>query len=333
MLCLGTWAVTQKAGNWRFELYYYDFAIGVVLCAVVAALTLGSLHSQDLTFQDILLIAGRRQMAWAVAAGLVFNLGNMLLLAAMQVSGMAVAFPIAFGMALSIGAMVNYFSTPGANALLLFSGAVLGLIAVAVCAYTHGSYSAAQRAPAKPLRPDPRSPRAPRPTSPAAGVALAIFSGIVLTLSYPVLDWARDGEGAVTSYGLALLFSGGMLVSTILFSPFFMTFPVQGSPVAMRNFFAGKRSQHLWGILGGAIFMAGLLAAFACRIAPAGAQPAAPVTFAFNQASTIVAALWGLLILREFKGAGERAGTLMAGMLVLLAAGIGVVAVAPLYMK
>jgi glucose uptake protein len=333
MLCLGTWANTQKISKWRYELYYYDFALGALLCAVVAAFTLGSFHSQDLTFQDTLLIAGKRQMAFAAAGGLLFNVANMLLMGSMQAAGMSVAFPMAYGIALSIGAISTYFNTRGANALLLFSGAVLGFIAVAVAAYTYGNYSETLRAPAKPVRPDPRTTKAAKPRSAAPGIALALLSGVVLSLATAVTTWAREDEGSLNSYALALLFAGGMMVSTIILGPFFMAFPVQGSPVAIKNYFGGKLSQHLWGMVGGIIFMAGVLCALASYTVPATAQPDLPLIFGLQQGSVILAALCGVLLWREFKGALDGAGVLLAAMLVLLAAGIGVTAVAPLYMK
>src|ERR1700676_2077858 len=116
MFAWGSWANTQKlAGKWRFELFYYDYSFGVMLCALVAAFTFGSLSPRELTFQDNLLIAAKRQMAYAFLGGAVFNLANMLLVAAIAVSGMAVAFPIAIGLALVIGVVLNFSLNPQGN--------------------------------------------------------------------------------------------------------------------------------------------------------------------------------------------------------------------------
>src|ERR1700720_983848 len=90
LLCLGSWANTLKlAGKWRFEYFYYDFVLGIVLSAGVAALVLGSGRPQELTFQDNLLLSGYRKMAWAMGSGVMLNLGTMLLLGAMTIAGMS----------------------------------------------------------------------------------------------------------------------------------------------------------------------------------------------------------------------------------------------------
>jgi glucose uptake protein len=333
MLCLGSWANTQKAsGGWRFELFYYDFSLGVVLCALVAAFTLGSMNSQELSFQDNLLITGKRQMAYAFGAGIVFNLGNLLLLGAMQVAGMGVAFSITFGLALAIGAISSYFLNPQSNATLLFSGAVLVLIAVALGTLAHGSYADEKDSLNKPLRPDPRA-RTPRPPSAVLGIILSLLSAIFMSLSYPLAESAMTEETALSPYGVALLFSGGILLSTLLYIPFFVSFPVRGGAVEMRAYFKGTKKEHFWGILGGIIWMAGTLARYTAAAAPAAAQTGPIVSYVLWQVAPLIAALWGLLVWREFRGATLRVKTLVAGMLILYAAGIAVVSVAPLYTK
>src|SRR5882724_6218906 len=109
MLCWGSWANTQKlTGKWRYELYYYDYALGVVVCAVIAAFTFGSLNSAELTFSDNFLISSYRKMAWGFFAGCVFNLANMMLVAGISVAGLSVAFPVGIGLALVIGVVWNY---------------------------------------------------------------------------------------------------------------------------------------------------------------------------------------------------------------------------------
>ena len=147
MLCWGSWANTQKlAGKWRFELFYYDYSIGVVICALVAAYTFGELLPKELTFSDNLLIASKRQIAWAVAAGMVFNLANLLLVAAISVAGMAVAFPISIGLALVIGTVWSYSLNPQGNPTLLFGGALLVVVAIMVDAFAYSAYLEAKKA-------------------------------------------------------------------------------------------------------------------------------------------------------------------------------------------
>src|SRR5215469_4978017 len=143
MLGWGSWANTQKlSGKWRFELFYYDYSLGMLLCALIAAYTLGEMSSNDLTFTDNLLIAGRRQIVWAISAGGVFNLANLLLVAAIAVSGLAVAFPIGIGLALVIGVASNFLLNPQGNPMLLFGGVFLVVVAILVDAFAYSGYLA-----------------------------------------------------------------------------------------------------------------------------------------------------------------------------------------------
>ncbi len=143
MLCWGSWANTQKlTGKWRFELYYVDYALGVLVCALIAAFTFGSMNSQEIGVFDTLMMTGKRKMAWAFAGGVVFNLGNMLLVAAISISGLAVAFPISIGLALVIGVIWNYSLNPQGNPLLLFGGASLVVVAIMVDAIAYKSHAA-----------------------------------------------------------------------------------------------------------------------------------------------------------------------------------------------
>ena len=108
-ICLGSWASTFKAtGNrWRFEMYSIDFAIGALVVALLAAYTLGTLGA-DLGFSDRMLVAGRTNQALGIAAGAVFALGNMLLLAAVSLLGLSAAFPLCIGSAVVVAALFQF---------------------------------------------------------------------------------------------------------------------------------------------------------------------------------------------------------------------------------
>jgi glucose uptake protein len=333
MVCWGSWANAQKlTGKWRFELFYFDYALGVVICALVAAYTLGSANSADLTFTDNLLIAGRRKMAYGVAGGAVFNLANMVLVAALSVSGMAVAFPIAFGLALVIGVVRNYLVNPQGNVMLLFGGAVLVAVAIVVDAFAYSGYIDSQLSASKALpKFDSRTRKLIKPLTAARGIVLSLLSGIFMGLFYPLVEMGKSGDDGVGPYGIAVMFAAGVLITTVLYAPFFATFPVAGKPIELHKYFTGTKKQHLLGLAGGVIWAAGAIASFVAASAPPPVQVGTAIGYALGQGAALVSALWGLIVWREFKGADHRTRRLLAMMIALFLAGLGMVSIAPLY--
>ncbi len=333
LVCWGSWANTQKlAGRWRFELFYYDFALGAAICAALAAFTFGSWNSNDLTFQDNLLITGYRNMAYAAGAGIVFNLGNLLLAGAVSVSGMAVAFPVALGIALAATAVLNYFGAPQGSALFYFGGAALAMAAAVLAASAYSCYTRAQRASArKAAAGNPGARPAAGPPRALKGIVLSIFGGIFIGLVYPVLGRATAGENGIGPYGAALFVGAGVLLSTIVYNPFFLNFPIQGKPVEFTAYFKGAKREHLLGWLGGIIWMAGALATFIVMTTrPAvTTDPAAGYVIALGGA--LASALWGTLAWQEFKGASGSVKGLLAAMYVCFAAGLTMTAMGPAY--
>jgi len=355
MLCWGSWANTQKlTGKWRFELYYYDFALGVLLCAVITAFTFGTLNGAELSFQDNFLISAYRKMAWAVGAGFLFNLANMLLVAGISVAGLSVAFPIGIGLALIIGVVWNYALNPQGNPIFLFGGAALVLIAIVFDALAYSAHAAAKKqaelaagpapaaaAPAAP-RMEQRTSRSGRtfsrsntPTArtPSAirGIVFCVVGGIMMGGFYPMVETAKTGDGAVGPYGTALLFAVGLFISTFIYNPFFMNFPIQGLPLGIGEFFRSTRRQHLLGLLGGTIWCAGAIANFVASSAPPQVSIGPAISYAVGQGATVISALWGLLVWKEFAGAVPRVKSFLAIMIVLFVAGLTLVAIAPLY--
>jgi glucose uptake protein len=330
MFCWGSWANTQKlTGKWRFELFYYDYSVGVLLCAVVAAFTFGELVPRELTFTDNLLLAGKRQMAFGFAGGAVFNLANMLLVAALSVAGMAVAFPIAIGLALVIGTIWNFALNPQGNPILLFGGAFLVVVAIIVDAFAYGSFLQAKQEAAVDADPSLKRKLARAPGA-GLGVVLSVVSGILMGMFYPLVEIGKAGDSGVGPYGIALLFGAGVLFSSLLYIPFFMTFPVSGAPVELRQYAQGTRRQHLLGLAGGIIWMIGAITNFAASSAPVSVQVGPAVSYALGQGATMVSALWGLLVWKEFAGANDRVKMLLVTMLVLFVAGLALISIAPL---
>jgi glucose uptake protein len=333
LLCLGSWANTLKlAGKWRFEYFYYDLVFGLLLSSGLAALLLGSARPQELTFQDNMLLAGYRKMAWALGSGVVLNLGTLLLLAAMTISGLSVGFPLTLGVALVIGVVWDFATVADVSKTLTLGGVTLLLGAVIVIALAHvWRQQDQQEAEAKEaaLRADPRAkPRRPKSPGAALAIILAIFGGAVLSTFPKILAEATSGENGLAPYSALLLLAVSAFFSSPFFVLFFTTFPIVGAAGSLRGYIGGNKKQHLLGVAGGLVWGAGLLSSLLLAVGPRETQPGALIQYALNHAAVVIAAAWGLFAWREFRGAGDRVRMLVAGMLVLLAAGLGVVAFA-----
>ena len=329
MLCWGSWANTQKlAKPRRFELYYYDYLIGFALIVVAAAFTLGTMNSTELTFQENFLIAGYRNMAWAVAAGMLFSIGNLFLAGTISVSGLAVAFPVALGIAAVIETLWNLATGVRVGTMLSLAGVLFLLVSIAVIAFTYASHLDRMQSSVKQpvFKPDPRAKKTParaaNPQSPAQAVVLGVISGFAFGFVRPMLDNARGGGNGLEPYGLALLFGGGMMALAVVLTPFFFNFPVSGEPLGIRDLFGGTGSEHILGVAGGALAGIGILGSLVVAGTPATANVGRGLIFGLTQAATLVAALWGFLVWREFGSASMRIQTLFAAAVISFALGI-----------
>jgi glucose uptake protein len=333
LFCWGSWANSQRlVYKWRFELFYYDFALGLGACVLIAAFTLGSMNTQELTLSDNMMLAGYRKIAYALAAGVVINLANMLMVAGISVSGMAVAFPLSFGMGLVVTSIVDFIGNPqGSNALLLFGGLVLVMVAVVLDAYAYRTHVDALVALSKAGRTvDPRTKPAVAAPPTARGLMVSALSGVIYGFFFPIVDSSRLGDNGVGPYGVAALVGAGMVISTLLYVPFFINFPVLGAPVQVRDYFKGAKKQHFWGIFGGFVWAIGLIAYLAEGAGPS-AKAVSTLALSLPPAAGILGALWGILAWNEFKGATHGVKMLLLGMVVVFGAGIALVALAPLY--
>jgi glucose uptake protein len=337
MLCWGSWANTLKlAGRWRFELYSYDLSVGVAVSVAILAFTFGSLNPNELTFQENFLIVSYRKMAYCAGAGMVFNLVYIVLLCAMSVACLAVSFPISFGVAVIVTAIGSFALNPQGNAILVLGGAVLvaAAIVVNIFAYTTHVDLQAEELKKAALQIDPRVKKSKpkiKPPGPSRAVTLGVISGILMGIFSPVMEMGREGDNGVGPYGAALLFAVGVLVSTFLYTPFFLNFPVAGAPIQFTDYFRGTARQHLLGLLGGGLLALGATAGFVGATTPASVKIGPALGYTALHAGAVIAALWGLLAWHEFKGANERIRLLLAVMLVLYLAGLGMVSIAPLY--
>ena len=335
MICWGSWANTQKlTGKWRFELFYYDYAFGVLLAAAIAAFTLGVTNSSELSFLDNLFIAGYRKMAFAVAGGVVFNLANMLLVAAIALSGLAVAFPVGIGLAMVIGVIANYLLNPQGNPTLLLAGGLLVVFAIVVDAMAYGSHASAD-AKASRLKDPKAAAKAARAKKSRTrkGIVISLVCGVLMGSFYPLVEVSQQGDLGLAPYGCMLLFAAGVFLSTFVFNLFFLNLPVEGPPMQMSDYFKGTRRQHWLGIAGGAIWCAGALANFLAANTPPEVNIGPAISYAIGQGATLVSALWGLLVWKEFEGATSRVKTLLALMIILFVGGLILLSLAPLYGK
>jgi len=321
MLCWGSWANSFKlAGKWRFELFYYDYSLGVLIAATIFALTFGSAGSIGLPFTADLAHAGSRQILFGAIGGVVFNLANILLVAAISLAGLAVAFPVGIGLALVIGVIWNYTLKPQGNPLLLFSGAAIVMVAIIVDALAYRALEASKAA-------ESQSKVSGR------GIALSLVSGLLMGSFFPLVEMGKSGPQGLGPYAIGFVFTVGVFLSTFVFNLFFMKFPVEGPPVTMSEYFAGTGRQHMLGIVGGLIWAAGTIANFVAASAPESVQVGPAISYAIGQGATMVSALWGLLVWKEFAGATGRVRLLVGIMLVLFICGLALVSIAPLYAR
>jgi glucose uptake protein len=337
MLCWGSWANTQKmTGKWRFELFYFDYAFGVLLTAIICAFTLGSLGYDGFSFLDDLMNAGKRYAAMGFGAGVIFNLANMLLVAAITVAGLAVAFPVGIGLALIIGVIWNYAIRPQGNPILLFAGCALVVGAIIVDAI---AYRAMELARAE-IRARAGTSKTTRKTVSLKGVFLSLASGVLMGSFYPLVvmakstDWGGTaGDNGLGPYAIGVVFALGVFFSTFVFNMFFMNLPVAGEPLELPDYFKGLPKQHVLGVAGGILWCSGTIANFVASSAPEAVQVGPAISLALGQGAAMVSALWGLLVWKEFEGADTRIKALVVIMFVLFIAGLAMVSVAPLYAR
>lgn len=309
MVCWGSWANTQKlTKNWRFELFYWDYLWGILLMSVIMGFALGNTQpgSAD-SFMTNLGRADAHHLLLAFAGGIIFNIANMLLVAAIAIAGLAVAFPIGIGLALVIGSVLNYLIAPAGNPLLLFGG--IGLVCVAIVLD-----AMAYRKISKDL------------TVSTKGIVLSLFCGVGMGLFYPFVAKALTGPRHLGPYTVAYVFALGVLACTIPLNYVFMRRPVSGPPVRFADYLRGNKLLHFWGVVGGMIWGVGTISNFvASYVQMVG--PAA--SYALGQGATMVSAIWGIFVWKEFARADRSAKRLLALMFAFFIAGLVCVALAP----
>ena len=313
MICWGSWANTQKLASrwWRFELYYWDFVAGLVLTSLLAALTVGSLGPAGRSFFADLAQANPASIGWALLGGAVWNLGNLLLVAAIAVAGMAIGFPIGGGIAWVFGIVLNFIlvvaeggTNPG-NSWMLFGGVAVIVLAILLSMRAYGRLASAVKKPS------------------AKGILLSVLAGLLIAFFYGLVVKSIDpafvsgGSGRLMPLTGAFFFALGAFLTTFLFNPFFMRHPVEGSRVRFADYWKGSAGTHATGLVGGAIWSVGMSSSF---VAVGTAGPA--VSYALSNAAPVVAILWGVLVWKEFAEAPRGTGRLLTAMFLCYLVGL-----------
>ncbi len=312
MLCWGSWANTLKlCPGYRFQLFYWDYALGLALGALIWGLTAGSLGSAAPTFVTAITHAPLSTIVWAACGGIVFNVANLLLVAAIDVAGLAVAFPVGIGLALVVGAVSSYLVSPAGNPLLLFGGVALVTVAIVTDAAAYRKREASARA------------------ATTRGIVLSLIAGLLMGSFYPLVARAMSAKPESGPYAIALFFAIGVLLSTIPANLLLMAHPLDGKlPVDGSGYFRAPLNWHTAGVFGGAIWCTGAVANF---VASEAHLVGPAVSYSIGQGATMVSACWGIFVWREFAGSPRSAKMLLVLMFIFFLLGLGAIALAPLY--
>jgi glucose uptake protein len=326
MICWGSWAnALNLAKGWRFELLYYDYSIGVALGAALAGLTFGTWGSDGIRFMDDLSHAGTTNILSGFAGGVIFNLSNILVVGAISVAGMGVGFPIGVGLALIVGVIWNYIVNPQGNPVLLFGGVALIVGAIVVDAIAYRTLAASRSVPGD------KADAAAKKAATWKGIRLAIIGGILMGMFYPLVEIGKTGPNGLGPYAVGFVFGLGVLASVFVYNLYFLRFPIEGKRLSFGDYLKGSPWVHFLGIVGGIMWMTGSLSNFVAASAPKALQVGPAISYAIGQGSTMVGALWGVLVWKEFAGGGARVNRLLVLMFALFMTGLAVVSIAPLY--
>ena len=303
-ICWGSWANTYKGvKNYRFELFYWDYAVGIFLISLVLALTMGSTGNDSNSFLNNVHSADTANILSTMLGGAIFNLANLLLVAAIDMAGLAIAFPVAIGIALVVGVVLSYGLQPKGDAMFLAAGVGCALIAVILDGKAYGSLASTGRSVSR------------------KSIIVCIVSGVLMGLWNPFVAYGATRGNVLTPYSSVVFLTLGALLSCFIWNLYFMKRPLLGEPVSFGGFFKGPASGHLLGLLGGCIWGVGTVFNVV-----AGKATAFAISYAIGQSAPMVAALWGVFAWKEFAGAPGKAKMYLALMFVFYCLGILLVA-------
>jgi len=292
-VCWGSWANTYKlTKGYRFELFYWDYAVGILLISLILALTLGSTGGPG-GFLENVAAADGSNIVYALIGGFIFNIANLLLVAGIEMAGLAIAFPIAIGLALVEGVILSYALQPKGDPVLLGIGVTLAILAVIADGKAYGNL-----------------PSGATPVS-RKSIVVCVVSGLLMGAFAPFVTRALTAGQPLTPYSIAVFFTLGALLCCFVVNVYFMKKPLVGAPVDFSGYLRQRPQDHLLGLLGGFIWGTGGVFNFV-----AAGFVGVSIAYAVGQAAPMVAALWGVFIWKEFRGANARARGYLAAMFV-----------------
>lgn len=307
MLCWGSWANTQKmaAKNWRFELFYWDYVLGILLFSLLFGFTAGSIGAKGMSFVESISQASTSSIINPIIGGIIFNLSNIMLVAAIAIAGMSIAFPVGVGLAMVLGVLINYIAMPKGDPLFLFIGVGIVVLAIILDALAYKKLALSAK------------------KTPTKGIVLSVLAGFLMAWFFRfvakaiAVDVETPEAGKLTPYAAFFFFVIGMVISNFLFNTYLMKKPIEGAPVTFKQYFQGNFKSHLSGIFGGMIWALG----FSLSLIAAGKAGNA-ISYGLGQGATMIGALWGVFIWKEFKGAGKGVNQLLLLMFLLFTAGL-----------
>ena len=312
MICWGSWANTLKlTPGYAFQLFYWDYVVGILAGSLLWGFTLGSLGGGPVSFLNNLHQTDSRHILFGLAGGAVFNVANLLLVAAIDIAGLAVAFPVGIGLALVVGVVLNYIVAPKGQPILIFGGVVLVIVAIVLDALAYRRREREQRALS------------------ARGIWISIVCGLLMGSFYPLVTKAISGSHALGPYSVALVFAVGTALCAIPVNYALMKKPLtHAAPVNMAGYLRARNSWHVWGIVGGAVWCTGAVFNFVAS----HAQIVGPaISYAIGQGATMISAVWGVFVWKEFKDAPASSRRLIPAMFIFFLIGLGLIAIAPMF--
>ena len=310
MMCWGSWGNTQKLArkSWRYELFYWDYVLGILLFSLLVGFTLGSYGEEGRSFLTDLAQVSPSTFGWIILGGIIFNLANILLSASISQAGMSVAFPVGVGLALVLGVIQNYILQAKGNPVLLFLGVALVVVAIVVNGIASGRIQK-------------------NSSSGKKGIVLAIVAGVLMSFFYSFVAKGMDLDnfehpaiGKATPYTAFFIFSLGIFLSNFLWGTIAMKRPVEGKPVSYADYFKGSGKLHWVGILGGVVWGVGTVLSYI-----AAGKAGAAISYALGQGAPMIAALWGVFVWKEFKGADKKTNTYLAIMFLFFIVGLAMI--------